>query len=173
MAEVARHLARGCLRFVDAQVSVVIDIDLIIPLRPKNLSSLTWRRHFSEPDGPKGRLLLHIPAEETKSKLQDLVAEIPDDAAKRLRWYRRHILPRLNADPNGPLFVTKTGSAKTQETLSAQITQVVRRRLGVHLTPRTEGHSAHPAYDSIAVSESVRDWMSLLPSSRSPFGAPP
>jgi integrase len=106
------------------------------------LSSLTWRRHFSEPDGPKGRLLLHIPAEETKSKLQDLVAEIPDDVAKRLRWYRRHILPRLNADPNGPLFVTKTGNAKTQETLSAQITQVIRRRLGVHLTPHQPRHLA-------------------------------
>jgi integrase len=142
MAEVARHLARGRLRFVDAQVSAALDIDLIIPLRPQNLSSLTWRRHFSEPDGPKGRLLLHIPAEETKSKLQDLVAEIPDDAAKRLRWYRRHILPRLNADPNGPLFVTKTGSAKTQETLSKQITQVIRRRLGVHLTPHQPRHLA-------------------------------
>jgi integrase len=140
MGEVAQHLARGRLRFVDAQVAALIEIDLVIPLRPQNLSSLTWQRNFSEPDGPNGRLLLHIPARETKSKLQDLVAEIPDDAAKRLRWYRRYILPGLNADPNGPLFVTKTGRAKTQRTLSKQFTQVIRRRLGVHLTAHQPRH---------------------------------
>jgi integrase len=134
MREVVMDLARDLLPFVDAQVAVALDIDLVIPLRPQNLSSLTWRRHFSEPDGAKGRLLLHIPAAETKSKLQDLVAEIPDDVARRLRWYRRHILPRLNADPDGPLFVTSKGTAKSQETLSQQFTETIEHRLGVHLT---------------------------------------
>jgi integrase len=134
MAEVARDLARDRPHFVDAQVAVALDIDLVIPLRPQNLSTLAWRRHFAEPDGPKGKLLLHIPAQETKSKLQDLVAEIPDDVAKRLRWYRRHILPRLGADPAGLLFVTSKGTAKTQETLSQQFTETIKRRLGVHLT---------------------------------------
>jgi integrase len=140
MAEVARDLARGQLRLVEAQVAIAIDIDLVIPLRPQNLSSLSWRRHFTEPDGAKGRLLLHIPAQETKSKLQDLVAEIPDDVARRLRWYRRHILPHLNADPDGPLFVTRKGTAKTQETLSQQFTETIKRRLGVHLTPHQLRH---------------------------------
>lgn len=134
MAEVARDLAQGRLSFVEAQVAIAIDISLVIPLRPQNLSSLNWRRHFTEPDGPKGRLLLHIPAQETKSKHRDLVAEIPPDVAKRLRWYRRHILPRLNADPDGPLFVTSKGTAKSQETLSQQFTETIKRRLGVHLT---------------------------------------
>jgi hypothetical protein len=50
MAEVARDLARGRLGFVEAQVGILIDIDLVIPLRPQNLSSLTWRRHFTEPE---------------------------------------------------------------------------------------------------------------------------
>ena len=142
MAEVAQDLGRERLRFLDAQVAIAIDIDLVIPLRPHNLISLTWRRHFSEPEGPRGRLLLHIPAQETKRKRQDLVAEIPDDVAKRLRWYRSHILPRLNADPDGPLFVTRKGTAKGQETLSTQITQVIRRRIGVHLTPHQLRHLA-------------------------------
>ena len=84
--------------------------------------------------------MLHIPAQETKSKLQDLVAEIPDDVARRLRWYRRHVLPRLNADPDGPLFVTRQGVAKTQETLSQQFTETIKRRLGVHLTPHQLRH---------------------------------
>src|SRR5262249_38638890 len=125
-----------------AQIAIAIDIDLVIPLRPQDLSSLTWQRNFSEPDGPRGRLLLHTAARKIKNKSQDLVAEIPDDAAKRWRWYRGRILPRLNADPNGPLFVTKTGNAKTQETLSKQFIQVIRRRLGVHLTPHQPRHLA-------------------------------
>ncbi len=142
MAEVARELAQGRLRFVEAQIAIAIAIDFVIPLRPQNLSSLTWRRHFSEPDGPKGRLVLHIPAQETKSKHQDLVAEMPDDVARRLRWYRRHILPRLDADPDGPLFVTRKGIAKTQETLSHQFIETLKHRLGVHLTPHQLRHLA-------------------------------
>src|SRR5262245_24930411 len=142
MAEVAQHLTQGRLRFVDAQIAIAIDIDLVIPLRPQDLSSLTWQRNFTEPDGPRGRLLLHTAARKIKNKSQDLVAEIPDDAAKRLRWYRRHILPRLNADPNGPLFVTETGNAKTHDTLSKQFIQVIRRRLGMHLTPHQPRHLA-------------------------------
>jgi integrase len=134
MAEVARNLTRGHVSFVEAQVAVAIDIDLVIPLRPQNLCSLVWGRHFSEPNGPKGPLLLHIPAEETKSKLQDLVAEIPDEVARRLRWYRHEILRRLNADPDGPLFVSRNGTAKSQETLSQQFTEMIEYRLGVHVT---------------------------------------
>ena len=74
MAEVAKDLESGRFRFVEAQVAIAIDIQLAIPLRPQNLSSFNWRRHFSEPDGPKGRLLLHIPAAETKSKRAGLTS---------------------------------------------------------------------------------------------------
>ncbi len=146
MREVQEDLTQGRLRFVEAQVAVAIEINLVIPLRPQNLCSLVWRRHFSEPDGPNGRLLLHIPAAETKSKKKDIVAEMPDDAAKRIRWYRRHILPRLNADPDGPLFVTQDGTPKLQDTLSDQIIKVIRDRIGVHLTPHQFRHLAATWY---------------------------
>jgi hypothetical protein len=57
IAEVKEGLRLGGrLRFVEAQVAIAVDIDLVIPLRPQNLCSLVWRRHFSEPDGPKGRV---------------------------------------------------------------------------------------------------------------------
>jgi integrase len=146
MAEVAKALEGGKLRFVEAQVGIAIDIQLAIPLRPQNLSSLQWRRHFLEPDGCKGRLLLHIPKEETKTKLQDLITELPDDVARRLRWYRRNILPRLGADPNGALFVTKSGDPKPQDTLSLQMTKLVERRLGLHMTPHQPRHLAATWY---------------------------
>ena len=76
-----KTLETGRLDFVKAQVAIAIDFELVIPLRPQNLSRLNWQRHFSEPDGPKGRLLLHIPAAETKSRRQDFVAEVPEDVA--------------------------------------------------------------------------------------------
>ena len=121
IGEVAKNSETGRVRFVEAQVAIAIDILLALPLRPQNLSSLRWRQHFSEPNGPRNQLLIYIAAPETKSKKQDIVSEVPDEVARRLRWYRRHILPRLGADLNGHLFVTEKGSRKSQATLTVQI----------------------------------------------------
>src|SRR5262249_54035893 len=79
-AEVEEAWKAGRFRLVDAQCALAIDILLAMPLRPQNLSSLHWQRHFQELD-TSGRLLLHIPAEETKTKRKELVAEIPEDVA--------------------------------------------------------------------------------------------
>src|SRR6476619_1276689 len=122
-AEVITSLETGLVDLVKAQVAVAIDFELAIPLRPQNLCRLNWRRHFSEPDGPRGRLLLHIPKIEMKGGREDFNAEVPDDVARRLRWYRRHILTRLNADVNGDLFVTSKGVRKDQRTVTIQITR--------------------------------------------------
>jgi hypothetical protein len=40
---VDKDLTRGRLRFVDAQMAVALDIDLVIPLRPQNLCSTQTR----------------------------------------------------------------------------------------------------------------------------------
>jgi integrase len=127
-------------------VAIAIDFQLAVPLRPKNLSCLNWRRQFSEPDGPKGRLLLHLPAPETKSRREDFIAEIPEHVARRLRWYRRHILPRLNADVNGDLFVSKKGIRKDQRTITVQIIKTIAQHLGVHMTPKQFRHFAATSY---------------------------
>jgi integrase len=143
---VTKALADGRVDFVKAQVAIAIDFQLAIPLRPQNLARLDWKRHFVEPDGPKGRLLLHIPKEETKSRKNDFVAEVPDDVAGRLRWYRRNILPRLDANPNGELFVTKQGVRKCQETITAQIIKEIQRSLGIHMTPHQFRHLCGHSY---------------------------
>ncbi len=129
-----------------AQVAIAIDVQLACPLRPENLIDLHWRRHFLEPDGPKGRLLLHIPAEETKTRRQDLTVEIPADVARRLRWYRRHILPHVDADPNGFLFVTEKGGHKSQQTLTQQIIETIEKHVGVHMTPHQFRHFVASIY---------------------------
>ena len=56
MGDVAKDLERGRVRFVEAQVAIAIDILLAFPLRPQNLSGLSWQNNFSEPNGPRGQL---------------------------------------------------------------------------------------------------------------------
>jgi integrase len=146
MAEVATDLESGRVRFVEAQVAIAIDILLALPLRPQNLSSLSWQHNFSEPNGPRGLLLLHIAARDTKTKRQDIVSEVPDEIARRLRWYRRHVLPRLGADVNGHLFVTEKGIRKGQASLSKQITGAVMRHIGIHMTPHQFRHFVATSY---------------------------
>jgi integrase len=147
MGEVAKDLESGRVRFVKAQVAIAIDIVLALPLRPQNLSSLSWRHNFSEPNGPRSRLLLHIAARDTKTKREDIISEVPDEIARRLRWYRRHILPRLGAaDVNGSLFVTERGIRKGQATLTKQITEAVMGHIGVHMMPHQFRHFGATSY---------------------------
>jgi integrase len=146
LADVTKALSDGKLDFVRAQVAVAIDFQLAIPLRPQNLSRLNWQRHLSEPDGPRGRLLLHIPRIEMKGGREDFNAEVPDDVARRLRWYRRHILTRLSADVNGDLFVTRKGVRKDQRTITIQIARIIADLLGIHMTVHQFRHLAGASY---------------------------
>ena len=68
-AEVKAGLATADFtKFVDAQVAVAVDILLVAPLRAQNLIALNWSRNFKEPQGPRGKLLLYVPKDATKSK---------------------------------------------------------------------------------------------------------
>jgi len=78
--------------------------------------------------------------------VEDFNAEVPDDVARRLRWYRRHILPRLNADVNGDLFVTSKGVRKDQRTVTIQITRLIADLLGIHMTVHQFRHLAGASY---------------------------
>ena len=145
VSEVTKGLAEGRVEFVKAQVAVAIEFELAIPLRPQNLCRLNWGKHFLELDGPRGRMLLHIPKDEMKSG-KDFDAEVPEHVARRLRWYRRHILPPLGADPNGDLFVTRTGKPKGQDTLTDQIIKTIECYLGIHMSPHKFRHLAAHSY---------------------------
>lgn len=146
LCEVQSNLDNVGMVFVDAQVAIAVDIALIAPLRPKNLTRLNWRRHFVEPDGKRGRVMLHIPAAETKTKRRDLTFALPEDAVRRIRWYRREILTRLGADPNGDLFVNVKGVLKDQKTFTSQIIKRIETHVGIHMTPHQFRHLAAKLY---------------------------
>lgn len=147
MREVKSELAKGRrLKVASAQISVAIDLLLVAPLRPKNLCQLNWRLNFKEPEGPKGKLIIYIPKDTTKTQRRDLIFEVPAELAETIRWYRRDILPRLGGDPNGAVFVTKNGERKSQETLSQQLTEIIEEKVGVHMTPHQFRHLAAVLY---------------------------
>jgi site-specific recombinase XerD len=75
-----------------------------------------------------------------------IFAELPDDVARRLRWYRRKLLPRLNADPNGALFVREDGRTKLQDTIADQIIKTIGNRVGIHMTPHQFRHLGATSY---------------------------
>jgi integrase len=82
----------------------------------------------------------------TKTKREDIVSEVPDEVARRLRWYRRHVLPRLGADVNRHLFVTAKGIRKGQASLSKQITDLVLKHVGIRMTPHQFRHFGATSY---------------------------
>ena len=90
-------------------------------------------------------MLLHIPKQEMKSG-KDFDAEVPEHVSRRLRWYRRHILPRLCADPNGDLFVTRRGNLKGQDTLTDQLIKTIECYIGIHMPPHKFRHLAGNSY---------------------------
>ena len=145
VAEVTKGLAEGRVEFVKAQVAVAIEIELANPLRPQNLCRLNWGKHFLEPDGPRGRMLLHIPKQEMKSR-KDFDAEIPEHVVRRLRWYRSHILPLLGTDQSGYLFVTREGKLKGKDTFTDQIIKTIACYLGIHMPPHKFRHLAGHSY---------------------------
>lgn len=145
--KVKAKLAKGVrLKFVDAQIAVTVDLLLVAPLRFKNLCELNWSRNFKEPEGAKGKLVIYIPKDTTKTKRRDLIFEVPAELAENVRWYRREIRPRLGGDPNGDLFVTIEGKCKSQETLSQQLTETIEDKVGIHMTPHQFRHLAAALY---------------------------
>lgn len=130
----------GRFDFVAAQVALAIELQLVLPLRPQNLQSLNWRRHFTDLELAGLRLL--IPAAETKSRKRDIVADIPPETANRISWYRRNVLPRLGGCENGDLFITQGGTRKDQTTLAVQIIDRIAMHVGLHMTPHQFRHFA-------------------------------
>ena len=143
---IAKDLERGRVPLVDAQVAIAIDILLALPLRPQNLSSSELATQLQRTEWSARAVGPSHCRQRHKDKKQDIVSEVPDEIAHRLRWYRRHVLPRLGADVNGSLFVTESGSRKSQATLTRQITDAIMRHIGIPMTPHQFRHFGATSY---------------------------
>lgn len=132
-----------------AQAGLAIAILMAAPIRGQNLVTLNWRRHFHSSNSvndKKNDLRLIIPAPETKTRRRDCIFGVDAWLQKRIDWYRRNILPAINADPNGDLFALPSAERRSQNGLSRLITQTVKRELGIHMTPHQFRHLAAKTY---------------------------
>lgn len=132
-----------------AQAGLAIAILMAAPIRSQNLVTLNWRRHFhstGSANGKKNDLRLIIPASETKTRRRDCIFGVDAWLQKRIDWYRRNILPAINADPNGDLFARPSADRRSQNGLSRLITRTVKRELGIHMTPHQFRHLAAKIY---------------------------
>jgi integrase len=136
-----RGLSKSKRPFIDIQTSLAIDILLVIPLRMKNLASLSFRDHLHWPNGRGKPAMLIIDGTETKNGIA-IEAEIPTELANRLWTYRTEIAPEVTGNRPDAVFVATTGKRRSQAALTVAIEKAVYRNLGIRLTPHQFRHFA-------------------------------
>jgi len=133
---IVRPLARlpdpGYNDAVRAQTALAIAIELVAPLRAKNLAGLRLDHHLvrSRP-GPGAVMQLVVPPGEVKNK-NPLEFELPPDVVRLLELYLEKFRPLLVSDGSRYLYPARQGGAKTPAQLAAQIKRGI--KIGTGLT---------------------------------------
>jgi integrase len=120
-------------RLVRAQMSLLIGILQIVPLRRKNMCALLFDKHVTWPNGPSAPALIQVPVDETKTEL-DFVAELPLELSRRLHLYRTRLAPQLTGKVPTHLFVATDGRPKRQESVTNRLVVFLAKRLGLSMT---------------------------------------
>lgn len=142
---------------VRAQTALAIAIELVAPLRAKNLAGLRLDRHIvrSRP-GPGAVIHLVLPSGEVKNK-QPLEFELPPDVVRILESYLQRFRPLLVTDGSSYLFPARQGGAKTPAQLAAQIKRDIKKGIGLTVNAHLFRHvcaylflKAHPGdYETV------------------------
>ncbi|VVT02515.1 site-specific integrase [Rhizobium sp. EC-SD404] len=138
----ARDLAKAARQF---QIGLAIGILLNAPMRSQNLIALDLGCHIKFDRG-KAKARILIPAAETKSKRMDLFFELSEHLSEALLWYQNNMLPALQANSHGQVFVQPGGDGRSQANLANLIKSAVRKELGIHMTPHQFRHLAAKLY---------------------------
>jgi integrase len=138
----AHDLAKAARHF---QAGLAIGILLNAPMRSQNLIPLNLGCHIQFDRG-KAKARILIPAAETKSNRMDLFFELSEQLSEALRWYQSKMLPALQANSHGRVFVQPGGAARSQANLANLIKNAVRKELGIHMTPHQFRHLAAKLY---------------------------
>ena len=138
------------LTLAKAQVALAVAIETYTGLRLQNLVALEFDTHLFVREGARAISSLEIPAHEVKNRI-DLAFDIPLGLVKMLIEYRDHLAPKIIGRRPSRLFVNVDGTPKKQANLSVLITEYLRRRVGIVLTPHQFRHlsakvfiDAHP-----------------------------
>ena len=136
--DVEKSKASLLSRAVMASIAAAIAIEQMAPIRRKNLASLS----FSENLVQRGnRLFLVFNEDETKNEI-DIEFELPEATVDILAWFVREWRPILLSQTNDALFPGENGKAKHPNTLSKQVTDVMKRYLGIDFNLHLFRHAA-------------------------------
>jgi integrase len=180
---------------VRAQTALAIAIELVAPMRAKNLAGLRLDRHLirSRPE-PGAVMHLVIPPGEVKNK-NPLEFELPQDVVRFLDLYVEKFRPLLVTDGSSYLFPARKGGAKTPAQMADQIKRAIKIDTGLTVNAHLFRHlcaylylKAHPgeyetvrlllghtslavtvrAYCGLERSDAVRRYDSLIDTYRGP-----
>jgi integrase len=131
MRPIARLSNPGYNDAVRAQTAVAIAIELVAPLRAKNLAGLRLNRHLIRTrPGREAIMHLVIPAGEVKND-NALEFELPPDVVRLLELYLEKFRPLLVTDGSAYLFPARQGGAKTPAQLAEQIKRAIKIGTGL------------------------------------------
>jgi len=136
-----RGLATSRWPFIDVQNSLLVDVLLHAPMRPRNLASLKFDEHVHWPQGHRKPAVITLRGEETKNDVP-VVVELPTVLSERLHIYRNEIAPAVTGKRPDAVFVSFKGKPRTQAAIKVAIERTVLRHLGVKMTPHQFRHLA-------------------------------
>jgi integrase len=180
---------------VRAQTALAVAIELVAPLRAKNLAGLRLDRHLIRSRPGRGAVMhLVIPPGEVKNK-SPLEFELPRDVVRLLELYLKKFRPLLVTDGSSHLFPARKGGAKTPAQVADQIKRDIKIGTGLTVNAHLFRHlcaylylKAHPgeyetvrlllghtslavtvrAYCGLERSDAVRRYDSLIDAYRGP-----
>ncbi len=126
---------------VKAQIAAAIQILIVAPMRVGNLISLSLTENVLQPGGLDGPVQLYIPEHDVKNGVP-LEFPMPKQAGDLLLLYKQAFRNRLKGSSSKWLFPGENGDHKEPRTMSEQITEMIERRLGFHITPHQFRHAA-------------------------------
>ncbi len=141
---------------VHAQTALAIAIELVAPMRAKNLAGLQLDRHLirSRPE-PGAVMHLVIPPGEVKNK-NPLEFELPRDVVRLLELYLKKFRPLLVTDGSSYLFPARKGGAKTPAQMAEQIKRAIKIGTGLTDELSTFSGTCAPTYTSKPIRASTR-----------------
>jgi integrase len=197
---IARLPKPGYNDAVHVQTAVAIALQLVAPLRAKNLAGLELGRHVIHSRSGRGAVVhLVIPAGEVKNK-KPLEFRLGSDVVRVLELYLKRFRPLLVTDGSSYLFPARQGKHKTPAQLADQIQRAIKRRIGLTVNVHLFRHfcaklflKAHPgeyetvrlllghsslattvrAYTGMERDDAVRRYDELLDGHRRPQGDEP
>jgi integrase len=125
------------LKAIDAQIAAAIALLQAAPIRRKNLANLDINKHLLE----RGkRLYLVVDGSDVKNE-EPIDFELPAHTVEIVSWYVREYRQHLLRTPSDALFPGKGGKSKHPNTLSAQISETVKRFTGMDFNTHLFRHA--------------------------------